>query len=100
MSSFSAIDVRLDLQDACNALRVPADQRALLTVRLNENVTDSEAGRLLGWNSRRLDRVAKSLQPNRAIGLALRRRLAAYKKSEKSCQASVLEIPDPAHSGV
>ncbi len=89
---FSAIDVKLDLHRACDALGVPADQRRLLTLRYNEpTLTLAEAGRVLGWDPHRLDRVARSLQSDRSIGFALQQRLAAYKKSEKSCQVFVRE---------
>ena len=78
-TNVSGIEVRLDLTAACDALRVPADQRALLTLRFNEPASsDAEAGRQLGWDPKRLDRVVKSLKPDRVLGFGLRQRLAAY----------------------
>src|SRR5579872_1035862 len=91
MSAFEAIEVRVDLHRACDRLAVPGDARALLTVLFNAPwLSTAEAAVSLGWSMQRLDRVTRSLRPDRALGDGLRSYLGAYQKNKSA--ESVREI--------
>lgn len=80
MSILEAIDVKIDVERACAALRVPADQRAFIEAVYNGGLSPAAAGRELGWDGTRLAKVVKSLRADRAIGAGLRKQLAYYQK--------------------
>jgi hypothetical protein len=75
------IDVKLDLQRACDAVEVPWDERAFLSLLFNDpEVSERDAGAELGFSQERTERVRRSLRADRRIGSGLRHFLAAYGK--------------------
>jgi hypothetical protein len=86
------IDVGHDIARACDAVGASRDQRALLSVLYNEAVSEVEAGQILGWQPRRLERAARSLRADRRIGAGLREHLAAYAPKKKNNLSAKLQI--------
>ncbi len=72
----AAIITALDWERACSGLH--PDQRSVLSA-LFDGVRRVELGNFLGWDTRRVERVLKSLSADRGAGRELRRRLRSYR---------------------
>jgi hypothetical protein len=85
------IDVKLDFQRACDAVEVPWDERAFLSLLFNDpEVSERDAGAQLGFSQERTERVRRALRSDRRIGAGLRQFLAAYmKRPEKTFSNAV-----------
>ena len=71
----AAMITALDWERACSALH--PEQRIVLGA-LFDGVRRAELGEFLRWETRRVDRVLKSLSADRGAGRELRRRLRSY----------------------
>jgi hypothetical protein len=72
----AAMITGLDWERACSGLN--PDQRSVLSA-LFDDFRRVELGDFLGWETRRVDRVLKSLSADRGAGREVRRRLRSYR---------------------
>jgi len=89
----SRIVVEVDWDRAKRDLRLPPDQVRAVEARIDGcNLQASGGPGDLDWDSARVEKVRRSLEPDRRWGRSLRQRLSAYaadrnrgKKSKKKC---------------
>lgn len=82
----------VDWDRAKRELGLPPDQTRAVEARMEGSSLQASDGADLGWDASRVERIRRSLEPDRRWGRKLRRRLSAYAPPERTVKTKPKKV--------